>query len=70
MCTIDMAVGPLDKATVKLIPDRLIVKQELNMAIFRITNWNLDFKSKGGEGLEMSISMKRKKVKKIKKMRS
>ena len=55
-----MAVGSLDRATVKLIPDQLKVKQELNMAIFRIINWNLDFKSRGGEGLEMSISMKRK----------
>ena len=60
MCTIDMAVGLLDKATVKLIPDRLVMEQDINMAIFRITNWNLDFKSKRGAGLQMSISMRRK----------
>ena len=34
MCTIDMAVGPLDKATVRLFPDQLIMKQKLDMAKF------------------------------------
>ena len=60
MCTIDMAVGLRDKTNVKLIPDQLIMEQEINMPIFRITNWNLDFKSNGGEGLQMSITMRRK----------
>ena len=60
MCTIDMAVGALDKATVKLIPDQLNMKQEIDMSIFHITTWNLDFKAKGKEGLQMSITMRRK----------
>ena len=50
----------MDNATVKLIPDQLNMKQELDMAIFHITNWNLDFKSEGKEGLEISITMRRK----------
>ena len=60
MCTIDMAVGPLDKATVKLLPDQLNMKQTTDMAIFHITKWNLDFKSNRDEGLQMTIFMKRK----------
>ena len=59
MCTIDMAVGLLDKTTVKLTPGLLNMKQGMNMHIFHITNWSLDFKSMG-EGLQMSISMRRK----------
>ena len=55
-----MAVGPLDKETVKLNPDQLIMKQETSMTIFHITKWNLDFRSEGEEGLKMSISMRRK----------
>ena len=55
-----MAVGLLDHATVKLYPGQLIMKQELSMAIFHITNWNLDFKSDGVEGLRMFITMRRK----------
>ena len=55
-----MAVGPLDNATVKLNPDRLTMKQEINMAIFHITKWSLDFKSKEEDGLQMLITMRRK----------
>ena len=55
-----MAVGPLDNATVTLTPDQLNMKQEEDMAIFHLTDWNLGFKSKREEGLKMSISMRRK----------
>ena len=55
-----MAVGLLDHATVKLYPGQLIMKQEISMAIFHITNWNLDFKSDGVGGLQMFITMRRK----------
>ena len=55
-----MAVGPLDNETVRLIPDELIMKQEINMAIFHITNWSLDVKSNGKDGLQMLITMRRK----------
>ena len=55
-----MAVGPLDNATVTLNPDQLNMKQEEDMAIFHLTDWNLGFKSKREEGLQMSISMRRK----------
>ena len=57
MCTIDMAVDPSNNATVALIPGQLSMKQDLDMAIFYITNWNWNQRS---EELRMSITMKRK----------
>ena len=60
MCSIDMAVGLLDNTTVKLTPGHLNMKQNVNMAIFHLTNWKLVFKPNGGEGLQMSITMRRK----------
>ena len=30
MCTVEMAAGPLDNATVKLTPNQLNMKQEIN----------------------------------------
>ena len=37
-----MAMGSMDMATVNLIPGLLIMSQEANMPIFRITKWSLD----------------------------
>ena len=55
-----MAVGPLHNATVILTPGELSMKQQVNMAIFQITNWKLDFKSERSKGLQVSIMMRRK----------
>ena len=60
MCTIEMAIGPLHNATVILTPGELSMKQQVNMAIFQITNWKLEFKSERGNGLQVSIMMRRK----------
>ena len=60
MCTIEMAIGPLHNATVILTPGELSMKQQVDMAIFQITNWKLDFKSERGKGLQVSIMMRRK----------
>ena len=56
-----MAVGPLDVETVTLVPDQLNMTQKVDMTIFRLTHWNLDFKS-SGNGLRMEFTMKRKVV--------
>ena len=56
---INMVLGPPDNATMILIPGHLNMEQELDMAIFHITNWNLVSKT-NGKGLEMSITMRRK----------
>ena len=55
-----MALGSGSNATVELIPGELNMKQDLNMAIFYITNWKMDFKTHGKEGLQISITMRRK----------
>ena len=57
-----MAMGPLDRTTVNLIPDQLKMSQEVNMPIFRLTDWNLDYKWAGEEkqGIHMVVVMKRK----------
>ena len=55
-----MAVGPLHSATVILTPGELSMKQQVNMAIFQITNWKLDFKSERSKGLQVCIMMRRK----------
>ena len=61
-CTIDMAMGSLDMSTVTLIPEQLVMSEELDMPIFYITDWKLDkeiFK-KGKKGVQMVVVMKRK----------
>ena len=50
----------MDNAIVRLTPGLLNMRQKLNMAIFHITKWNLDFKSGELEGLQMSLTMQRK----------
>ena len=60
VCHIDMAVDPSIDATVQLIPGQLSMNQSIDMDIFFITNWKLDFKTQGHGRLRMSITMRRK----------
>ena len=55
-----MAVDTSTSATVALLPSQLMMKEKLDMAIFYIEGWKLDFKTQGGEGLQVSITMRRK----------
>ena len=55
-----MAVDPSIDATVQLIPGQLSMNQSIDMDIFFITNWKLDFKTQGHGRLRMSITMRRK----------
>ena len=58
-----MAMGSLDKTTVTLIPNQLIMTQGADMPIFHITDWNLGsktLKKSGKSGLRMLVVMKRK----------
>ena len=57
-----MAMGPLDKTTVNLVPDLLKMSQEVNMPIFQLTDWKLDYKQVGEnmQGIRMVVVMKRK----------
>ena len=57
-----MAMGSMDRETVRLIPDQLNMSQKVDMPIFRIVEWSLQTKSfeGGGSGVSMIITMKRK----------
>ena len=54
-----MAVGPMDNTSVALIPDRLIMKQKVDMPIFKATHWNLERRN-GKDGVQVAVTMKRK----------
>ena len=57
-----MAMGPLDMTTVNLVPGLLKMSQAIDMPIFCLTDWKLDYKWVGGEkqGISMVVVMKRK----------
>ena len=57
-----MAMGILDRTTVTLVPDQLVMSQELDMSIFQVIEWTLDDKTlkKGKQGISMVVVMKRK----------
>ena len=57
-----MAMGSMDRETVRLIPDQLNMSQKVDMPIFRIVEWSLQTKSfeGGSSGVSMIITMKRK----------
>ena len=55
-----MAVDTSTSATVALLPSQLMMKEKLDMAIFYIEGWRLDFKTQGGDGIQVSITMRRK----------
>ena len=54
-----MGVGSNSKESVHLLPGQLLMKQSLNMHIFRITSWDLKY-NENQDGLRVSIVLKRK----------
>ena len=62
MCFVSMRVENLDKETMKLIPKNLIIFQDLDLTLFKIEWWNLDYKDKTdhGKGIWMRFALKRK----------
>ena len=60
-CSIDMAMGILDGASVRLIPDQLHMKQSLDMPIFEIKDWRFEeANSNKTKTLKMIMVLKRK----------
>ena len=57
-----MATSSLDNETVNLVPGVLTMSQPVDMSIFRLTDWKLDYKWVGEEkqGISMVVVMKRK----------
>merc|ERR1712013_724129 len=62
ICSIDMAMGSLDRTTVTLVPNQLDMSQGSDMPIFQIIHWSLTNKTfrTGKKGISMEIVMKRK----------
>ena len=63
-CYIEMAVETESRDNVHLIPGKILMKQRLDMTMFEITSWNLDYND-NHDGLRVLIVMKRKFVSEI-----
>ena len=60
-CFIYMAMGSLDLTTVALVPGKMVMRQRLDMILFRNVKWSLERTRKfEKEGVIMRIVMKRK----------
>ena len=60
-CFIFMAMGSLDLTTVALVPGKMVMRQRLDMILFRNVKWSLERTRKfEKEGVIMKIVMKRK----------
>ena len=59
-CSIEMSVNPGDNKSVTLLPHDKTLKQSLDMVLFRITNFDLVNATFPGEGIRMTITLKRK----------
>ena len=57
-----MVVGSLDKPMLKLFPKQLIMKQDADLALFQIIDWNLLYRETKSpdEGIQLVIVMRRK----------
>ena len=57
-----MVVGSLDKPMLKLFPKQLIMKQDGDLALFQIIDWNLLYRETKSpdEGIQLVIVMRRK----------
>ena len=57
-----MVVGSLDKPMMKLFPKELIMKQDADLALFQIIDWNLVYRETKSpdEGIQLVIVMRRK----------
>ena len=64
LCYIEMRVGSNSRETVRLIPDHILMKQKLDMHMFQINLWNLEYND-NHDGLRVLIVMKRKFVSEI-----
>ena len=61
-CSIEMAVDDLDMEAVRLLPKDMIMRETLDMTLFIITNWNLEYRNDSSpeNGVKMTIVLKRK----------
>ena len=57
-----MAVGKLDRPLMRLIPNELFMEQEVDMTLFQLTHWDLNYRNgiDSAEGIWMTLVLKRK----------
>ena len=60
VCSIEMSVNPGDKESVTLLPRDVMIAQSLDMVLFTITAYDLVKATYPGEGIRMTITLKRK----------
>ena len=62
ICTIEMKTTDIDAPTMRLIPKQLFMEQHVDMTLFHLDNWNLDYTNKyvPQGGISMQIFLKRK----------
>ena len=61
-CTIDIRTSDIDSSTLKLSPKKLWMEQAVDMTLFHMEHWELDFKNERApeEGVSMTIVLRRK----------
>ena len=59
---IKMTVDKFDKSTIKLIPRKMTLLQNVDLMSYHIENWDLDYMANSSyyEGIQMTIYMRRK----------
>ena len=63
-CTIEMVLGNYDVKMVRLVPSNFSMNEHIELALFTITSWNLEYRSpfESQDGLIFRIVLKRKVV--------
>ena len=61
-CSIDIRIPDLYSKTLRLIPKKLWMEQAVDMTLFHMDHWKLDFKNESApeEGVSMTIMLRRK----------
>ena len=62
VCSIELTVDDLDMKTVLLVPSNLRMEQFVDMTLYVIKNWTLDYRNTSSRqnGVRMTIVLKRK----------
>ena len=62
ICSIEMATTDIDATTMRLLPKQLFMEQNVDMTLFHMDYWDLDYKNKDvpQQGISMKMVLKRK----------
>ena len=61
-CSIDITTSELDRSILRLFPKKLWMEQDVDMTLFHMNFWDLDFRNSSApeEGVSMTIVLRRK----------